>query len=150
MGVLPKIFFCVLLAKIGNCEKEIDGSCMVGGMHVPGCNDDFSDEVKAEILKEKEEMQKEKEEKEKNMTEEEREAEKKKNYQKLFFTNHYDWNIRDELDAADDLIHNDTKKAIEIFEDILKRHPESARAKYALTRSKVMVYGNVKDKYHLF
>ena len=56
---------------------------------------------------------------------------------KLFFTNNYDWKIRDELDAADNLIHNDTKNAIEQFEDILKRYPESTRAKYALLRSKV-------------
>jgi TolA-binding protein len=82
-------------------------------------------------------IQEEKEEKERNMTEEEKEAEEKKAYSKLFFTNNYDWKIRKELDAADLLIHNDTKKAIDQFEDILKRYPESPRAKYALLRSKV-------------
>ena len=110
---------------------------MIGGMHVPGCNDEASVEVQDEIAKEQEELRKEKEEKEKNMTEEEKEAEKKKAYNKLFFTNNYDWEIRDELDAVDNIIHNDTKKAIEQFEDILKRYPESPRAKYAQLRSKV-------------
>ena len=136
MSTLLKLLVCVLLTKFGDCDT--DGSCVVGGMRVPGCNDEVSPEVEAQILKEKEEIQKEKEEKEKNMTEEEREAEKKKAYKKLFFTNDYDWPIREELDAADDLIHKETEKAIELFEDILKRYPESPRAKYALIRSKVM------------
>ena len=137
MTILPRLFICVLLIKFGYGKQ--DASCVIGGMHVPGCNENEVDEdLQAELLKEKEEIKKEKEEKEKNMTEEERESEKKKEYKKLFFTNNYDWNIRDELDAADLLIHNDTKKAIEAFEDILSRHPSSPRAKYALIRSKVM------------
>ena len=84
-----------------------------------------------------EEIKREEEEKEKNMTDEEKEAKKKTEYKKLFFTNNYDWEIRDELDIADDLIHNKTKEAIDMFEDILKRYPDSPRAKYALIRSKV-------------
>ena len=42
------------------------------------------------------------------MSEEEKEAELKNKYKKRFFTNNYDWKIREELDAADDVIHNDT------------------------------------------
>ena len=139
MGVLQNCLCCVIMATLVNCDPEIDSSCVINGMYVPGCNGDMSDEMKAEIAKEKEEIKKEKEEKEKNMTEEEREAEKKKIYKKLFFTNDYDWIIRDELDAADDVIQPDVEKAIDLFEDILKRYPESPRAKYALCRSKVTV-----------
>jgi len=133
----PKLLLFTMLVKFGYSGKDVDGSCMVGGMHVPGCNDEVSVEVQAEIEKEQEAIKREKEEKERNMSEEEREAVKKKAYSKLFFTNNYDWAIRDELDAADNIIHNDTKNAIEQFEDILKRYPESPRAKYALLRSKV-------------
>ena len=131
MRDLFKILLCLFFAKIISCDKDADGSCMIGGMHVEGCNEEVSVETEAELLKEKEER-------ENNMSEEEKEAELKKNYKKLFFTNDYDWKIRGELDAADDVIHNDTKKAIELFEDILTRYPESARAQYALIRSKVM------------
>ena len=132
MRDLFKILLCLFFAKIVACDKDADGSCMIGGMQVEGCNEEVSVETEAELLKEKEER-------ENNMSEEEREAELKKNYKKLFFTNDYDWKIREELDAADDVIHNDTKKAIELFEDILKRYPESARAQYALIRSKVIL-----------
>ena len=132
MREFSKILLCVFFAKIVYCDKDADGSCMIGGVHVEGCNEGYSDEAEAQILTEQEE-------KESNMSEEEKEAELKKNYKKLFFTNNYDWKIREELDAADDLIHSDTKKAIELFEDILKRYPESGRAQYALIRSKVMV-----------
>ena len=135
--MLPKFILFALFIKYGYCGKDIDGSCMIGGMHVPGCNEEPSDEIKAELEKEKAEIQKEEEEKERNMTEEEKEDKKKTEYKKLFFTNNYDWEIREELDIADDLIHNKTKEAIDIFEDILKRYPDSPRAKYALIRSKV-------------
>ena len=135
--MLQKLLIFTMLVKFGYSGKDMDGSCMVGGMHVPGCNDEVSVEAEAEIVKEMEAIQEEKEEKERNMTEEEKEAEEKKAYSKLFFTNNYDWKIRKELDVADLLIHNDTKNAIEQFEDILKRYPESPRAKYALLRSKV-------------
>ena len=131
MRGLFKILLCVFFSKAVSCDKDADGSCMIGGMHVEGCNEDNSAEMKAELLKEQEER-------ENNMSEEEKEAELKNKYKKLFFTNNYDWKIREELDAADDVIHNDTKKAIELFEDILKRYPESARAQYALIRSKVI------------
>ena len=127
-----KLLLCVFFAKIVSCDKDADGSCTIGGMQVEGCNEEMSDETKAELLKEQEER-------ENNMSEEEKEAELKSKYKKLFFTNNYDWKIREELDAADDVIHSDTKKAIELFEDILKRYPESARAQYALIRSKVML-----------
>ena len=137
--MLPKFILFALLIQYGYCGKDIDGSCMIGGMHVPGCNEEPSDEIKAEMEKEKVEIQKEEEEKERNMTDEEKEDKKKTEYKKLFFTNNYDWEIREELDAADDLIHNKTDKAIEIFEDILKRYPDSPRAKYALIRSKVKI-----------
>ena len=137
MAMLPKFILFALLIKCGYCGKDIDESCIIGGMHVPGCNDAPSEEIQKELEKEKEEIRKEEEEKERNMTDEEREAKKKKEYKKLFFTNNIDWEIREELDTADDLIYNDTKKAIDLFEDILKRHPDSPRAKYALIRSKV-------------
>ena len=137
MAMLPKFILFALLIKYGHCGKEIDESCIIGGMHVPGCNEEPSDEIKAELEKEKEEIRKEEEEKERSMTDEEREAKTKSEYKKLYFTNNYDWEIREELDIADDLIHNETKKAIDMFEDILKRYPDSPRAKYALIRSKV-------------
>ena len=132
MRDLFKILLCVFLSKAVSCDKDADGSCMIGGMQVEGCNEEVSVETEAELLREKEER-------ENNMSEEEKEAELKNKYKKLFFTNDYDWKIREELDAADDVIHNDTKKAIALFEDILKRYPESARAQYALIRSKVLL-----------
>ena len=59
----------------------------------------------------------------------------KQNYTKITWTDDYDYSIREELDAADDMIVPDQLRAVEMFEKILEHHPESARAKYALARS---------------
>ena len=146
MKLLCKLAVFISLAILANCNDdgskdeasvEDENSCTVNGMQVPGCNDDWSDEVKAEIAAEKAAKAKEQAEKEANMTEEERAAMQKKEYKKLFYTNNYDWEIRFELDEADDVIHKSPVEAIGIFEDILKRYPDSPRAYYALARCKV-------------
>ena len=59
----------------------------------------------------------------------------KQNYTKITWTDDYDYSIREELDAADDMIVPDQLRAVEMFEKILEHHPESARAKYAMARS---------------
>ena len=58
----------------------------------------------------------------------------KQNYTKIKWTDDYDYNIKDELDAADDTIAKDRQLAIEMFQKILASHPESSRARYAMAR----------------
>ena len=60
--------------------------------------------------------------------------EMKQNYTKIKWTDDYDYNIKDELDAADDTIAKDRQLAIEMFQKILASHPESSRARYAMAR----------------
>ena len=69
----------------------------------------------------------------------------KQNYTKITWTDDYDCAIREELDAADDMIAPDQLKAVEMFERILEHHPESARAKYAMARALDIVILNSTD-----
>ena len=64
----------------------------------------------------------------------------KQNYTKIKWTDDYDFNIRAELDAADDVIGVDQHQAIELFEEIIKNHPMSARAQYSLARTWHILY----------
>lgn len=81
---------------------------------------------------------------EKPMNESEAEVWAKRFYKKLSYTNDYDWKIRELLDDADDYIVHDPTKAINMFEDILKKYPDSPRAFYSLTRT--MEFLNVTEK----
>ena len=69
----------------------------------------------------------------------------KQNYTKITWTDDYDYAIREELDAADDMIASDQLKAVEMFEEILEHHPESARAKYAMSRALDILILNSTD-----
>lgn len=53
-------------------------------------------------------------------------------YTKMSYTNKHDWEIRAELDAAEDLILKDKGQAYAMFRKILEEHPASPRAKYVL------------------
>ena len=59
----------------------------------------------------------------------------KKNYTKISWTDDYDYEIREELDAADDKIAQNQEEAVKMFLEILESHPSSARAKYSLART---------------
>ena len=69
----------------------------------------------------------------------------KQNYTKITWTDDYDFAIREELDAADDMIASDQLKAVEMFDGILEHHPESARAKYAMARALDILILNSTD-----
>ena len=71
------------------------------------------------------------------MTEEEEGVWQRRLYAKESFTNDGDWEIHEQLDAADDLIVGEPERAVERFEAILRSRPESPRARYALLRSKM-------------
>ena len=57
------------------------------------------------------------------------------NYTKITWTDDYDYAIKDQLDAADDVIVNDQLRAVEMFEKIMENYPQSARAKYSIARA---------------
>ena len=69
----------------------------------------------------------------------------KQNYTKIMWTNDYDYQIRIVLDEADDVIAKDQPKAAKMFENILEKHPKSARAKYALARTLELIMVNETD-----
>ena len=69
----------------------------------------------------------------------------KQNYTKISWTDDYDYAIREELDAADDMIVPDQLRAVQMFEKILEHHPESARAKYAMARALDLIILNSTD-----
>ena len=69
----------------------------------------------------------------------------KQNYTKITWTDDYDYAIREELDAADDMIASDQPKAVKMFDEILEHHPDSARAKYAMARALDILILNSTD-----
>ena len=61
--------------------------------------------------------------------------EEKQNYAKIKWTDDKDYLIREQLDKADDEIVPNPAVAVEMFNEILKDHPQSGRANYALART---------------
>jgi len=61
--------------------------------------------------------------------------EEKQKYEKIKWTDDKDYLIRDLLDKADDNIVEKPDVAVEMFNEILKSHPKSGRANYALART---------------
>ena len=74
---------------------------------------------------------------EKPMTAEEEDIWAKRFYTKMRYTNKVDWPIREELDHAENYFANDLDKAVELFEDLQKKHPNSPRALYVGTRARL-------------
>lgn len=52
------------------------------------------------------------------------------------YTNKLDWSIRNELDHAEEHAATQLDKAVEMFDELLKKYPNSARALYVGTRLK--------------
>ena len=61
--------------------------------------------------------------------------EEKEKYEKIKWTDDYDFAIREKLDVADDTISSDKAQAVRLFKEIIKEFPESNRAQYALART---------------
>ena len=62
-------------------------------------------------------------------------AEEKEKYEKIKWTDDYDYAIREKLDLADDTISSDRDKAVRLFTEIISEFPDSNRAHYALART---------------
>jgi len=73
---------------------------------------------------------------------EDKEDKEKKEYKKIQWTNDEDYEVRHSLDKADDILGLQPLEAIEIYEEVLKDHPESPRANYALARSLQVIIMN--------
>ena len=67
------------------------------------------------------------------------EKDQREKYEKLKWTDDYDYDIREKLDEADDQISFDREKAVSLFQDILSSHPDSNRAHYSLARTYVVM-----------
>ena len=74
------------------------------------------------------------------------EEEEKQKYGKLQWTNDQDYVIRVSLDKADALIANHPRDAMEIYNDLLREHPSSPRANYALAKAHQVVAMNITEK----
>ena len=61
--------------------------------------------------------------------------EDKEKYEKIKWTDDYDYAIREKLDVADDMISTDKDKAVSLFTEIISEFPDSNRAHYALART---------------
>ena len=66
-------------------------------------------------------------------------AEEKDKYEKIKWTDDYDYAIRQKLDQADDMISTDKEKAVSLFTEIISEHPASNRAHYALARTYIAI-----------
>ncbi|XP_013780790.1 aspartyl/asparaginyl beta-hydroxylase-like [Limulus polyphemus] len=56
-------------------------------------------------------------------------------YEKEDITNSIDFEIKDELDEADNNLEKSPEKALKHFEELLKQHPQSPRAEYGKAQS---------------
>ena len=61
--------------------------------------------------------------------------EEKEKYEKIKWTDDYDYAIREKLDLADDMISSDKDRAVSLFTEIISQYPASNRAHYALART---------------
>ena len=62
-------------------------------------------------------------------------VEEKEKYEKIKWTDDYDYAIREKLDIADDMISSDKDQAVSLFTEIISEFPDSNRAHYALART---------------
>jgi len=68
-------------------------------------------------------------------------------YAKLRWTDSEDWDIKEKLDFVDELIVSEPEKAVEEFRSILKNHPRSKRANYALARTcQILLWKTVRSQ----
>ena len=66
-------------------------------------------------------------------------------YKKTKYTNKYDWPIRDQLDAIEDIIADDPEGALERYNELLKKYPESPRIKIAMGLTQDVLINKVSE-----
>ena len=58
----------------------------------------------------------------------------KRNFSSLRYTNDKDWPLHEEMDLAEEHVNTDIDKAIEMFDEIVEKNPNSPRGVYVRAR----------------